>query len=211
MKIVIVGAGGQARVVCEILQHDRNMEIVGFVDPVLKKPNEKILGLPVLGNFSIVPELIKKGVSSFIIGIGDNKLRAQRFKEMKNMKLEPIIAIHPAANIASGVKIGKGSVIAIGATIARGATIGNNVIINTGAIVEHYDIIGDNVHICPGVALAGKVTIKKGAFVGIRSAVKEFLTIGENAVIGAGAVVLEDIPANAVAVGVPAKVIKFNK
>ncbi len=211
MKIIIIGAGGQARVICEILSHDRNIRIVGFVDPVLKEPNEKILDLPVLGNFSVLPELIKKGVSGFIVGIGDNKLRAQRFQEVKNMGLEPVTAIHPNVHIASGVEIGSGTVISIGAIIARGVTIGDNVIINTGAIVEHDDIIEDNVHIGPGAVLAGKVTIKKGAFVGMRAVVKEYLTVGENAIVGAGAVVLEDIANNAVAVGIPARVIKFNK
>ena len=209
MKIVIIGAGGQARVVCEILKHDRNVEIVGFIDPVLKEPNEKIMGLPVLGNFPVVSELIKKGVKGFIVGVGDNKIRAQRFEEMKNLGLEPINAIHPTANVAYDVKIGKGVVIAMGATVATNAIIGNNVIINTGAIVEHEDVIEDNVHIAPGVALAGRVRVKKGAFLGIRSVIKEYLTIGENAVIGAGSVVLDNIPDNAVAVGVPAKVIEI--
>jgi len=209
MKIIIVGAGGQARVVCEILKYDRNVEILGFVDPVIKKSNEKIMGLPVLGDFSIVPELIKKRARGFIVAVGDNEIRAKRFEEMKKMGLEPINAIHSTVNIAHNVKIGKGTVISIGATIATGAVIGDDVIINTGAIVEHDDIIEDNVHIGPGAVLAGKVMVKKGTFVGMRSAIKEYITIGENVIVGAGAVVLEDIPANAVAVGIPAKVVKF--
>lgn len=211
MKTIIIGAGGQARVICENLRHDRNVELVGFVDPVLKEPNEKIMGLPVLGDFSIIPELIKKGVKGFIVGVGDNKIRAQRFEEMKNMGLEPVNTTHPTANIAYNVKIGKGTTVAIGATIATGAIIGNNVIINSGAIIEHDNIIQDHVHIGPGAALAGRVTVKKRTFIGIRAVVKESLTIGENVVVGAGSVILEDIPDNAVAVGVPAKVIKFNK
>lgn len=210
MKIVIIGAGGQARVVCEILKHDYNVEIVGFIDSVLKEPNERIMGIPVLGDFSILPELIKKGIMGYIVAIGDNKLRAQRFEEMKKMRLEPINAIHPTAHIAYNVEIGKGNVIAAGTVIATGTKIGNNTIINTGAIVEHENIIEDNVHIGPGAAVAGRVRVKRGAFLGIRSTVKEYLTIGEGSIVGAGAVVLEDISDYAVAVGVPAKVIKNN-
>ena len=208
MKIIIIGAGGQAKVVYEILKHDRNVEVVGFVDPVLKEPNEKIIGLPILGDFSVVPKMIKKGIKGFIVGIGPNQIRAQRFEEIKNMGLEPISAIHPTANIASNVEIGKGTVVSIGATIATGSKIGNNVIINTGAIVEHDNIIEDGVHIGPGAVLAGKVIIKKETFIGMRVAVKEFITIGKNVTVGAGAVVLEDIPDNVVAVGIPAKIIK---
>ena len=211
MKTIIIGAGAQARIICEILSYDWNINIIGFVDPVFKEPEEKIFGLPVLGNFSIVPKLIKNGVSGFIVGIGDNKLRAQRFREMENFGLKPVTAIHPTANISTRVKIGKGTVISIGATIAIGAVIGNNVIINSSAIVEHDNIIEDNVHIGPGAVTAGKVTIRDGAFIGMGSAIKELLTINKNSVIGAGSVVLDDIPANAVAVGVPATVIKINK
>lgn len=208
MKIIIIGAGGQARVVYEILKHDRNVEVVGFVDPVIKEPNEKIMGLPVLGDFSIVPEMIKKGVKGFIVGVGSNQIRAQRFEEMRHLGLEPVSAIHPTANIAYNVEIGKGTVVSIGATIATGSRIGNDVIINTGAIVEHENIIEDSVHIGPGAVLAGKVTIKEETFIGMRVAVKEFTIIGKNVTVGAGAVVLEDIPDNVVAVGIPAKIIK---
>ena len=91
---------------------------------------------------------------------------------------------------------------------SQGSRIGNNVIINTGAIVEHENIIEDSAHIGPGAVLAGKVTVKKETFIGIRVAVKEYITIGKNVTVGAGAVVLEDIPDNVVAVGIPAKIIK---
>jgi len=208
MKIVIIGAGGQARVVCEVLQHDRNVEIVGFIDPVLKEPGEKIMGIPVLGDFSLLPALIEKGIKGYFVGVGNNKTRAQHFEKMKNMGLESMNAIHPTSSIAHNVEIGTGNVIAMGAIITTNARIGDNTIINTGAIVEHENIIENDVHICPGVALAGRVKIKRGAFVGIGSTIKDYVTIGENAIIGAGAVVLEDIPDNVVAVGIPAKVIK---
>lgn len=58
------------------------------------------------------------------------------------------------------------------------------------------------------------ITIKKGAYVGMRSNIisgKTGVTIGENATIGACSVVLSDIPSNATAVGVPCKVIKYDE
>lgn len=209
MKIAIIGAGGHARVVYEILRHDNNMEIAAFVDNVVRGSEEKIMGIPVVGDHSILPKLIKEGIKGYIIGVGDNKIRMQHFNKILNMGLEPINAVHPTAHIAYNAKIGKGVVIATGATIATGVIIGNNTIINTGSIIEHEDIIEDHVHIAPGTVLAGRVTVKEGAFIGAGSVVKEYVTIGENATIGAGSVVLEDVPDNAVAVGAPAKVIKI--
>jgi len=209
MKIVIIGAGGHARVVYEILRYDKNMEVIAFVDNVVRGSEEKIMGIPVIGDHSVLPNLIKEGIKGYIIAVGDNEIRRKYFNKILNMGLEPINAFHPTAHIGHNVKFGKGIVISAGATIATGVVVGNNVIINTGAIIEHEDVLKDHAHVAPGVVLAGRVTIAEGAFIGAGTVVKEYVTIGKNAVIGAGSIVLENIPDNAVAVGAPAKVIKI--
>jgi len=208
MKIAIIGAGGQARVVYEILSYDRNIEVFAFVDNVVRGSDERIMGIPVMGDHSVLPKLITNGVKGAVIAVGDNEIRAAHFEKLKGMGLEMVNAIHPTAYIAPSVKLGSGVVIATEAIIVTGARIGNNVIINTGAIIEHEDEIEDHVHIGPGCSIAGRVTIKKRAFIGIGSVVRNYLTIGENTIIGAGSVVLEDMPDNVVAVGAPAKVSK---
>jgi len=210
MKVVVFGSGGQARVVAEILLHDKTKQLIGFVDPFTKNTKEKIFELPILGGYEVIPSLIKKGVKGFVIGVGDNKIREKRFNELKKRGLEPITAIHPTANIAKEVKIGKGAVVAIGATIATKAIIGENVIINSGAIIEHDNVIEDHVHVAPGAALAGRVKVKSRALIGLRSVVKEFLTIGGKSIVGAGSVVVKDVPDNVVVVGVPAKKLREN-
>jgi len=209
MKIVIIGAGGHARVIFEILSYDRNIEVVAFVDNVIHGSDEKIMGIPVLGDHSVLPKLFRGGVKGASVGVGDNNIRKTHFEKIEDMGIELVNAIHPTAHIARNARIGRGVVIVAGATISTGVEIGNNVIINTGAIIEHENIIEDHVHIAPGTVLAGRVVVKKGAFVGAGTVVKEYVTIGENATIGAGSVVLENIPDNAVAVGSPAKVIKI--
>lgn len=212
MKIAIIGAGGQARIVCEILSYDHNMEVVAFVDNVKTVESEVIMGIPVIGDHLVLPDLLKKGIRGAIIGVGDNEIRAAHFNKLKNMGFEMVNAIHPTASIAPSARIGNGVTVAMGAIISTLAIVGDNAIINTGATVDHEDEIGDHVHIGPGCSLAGRVTVKKGTFIGIGSTVKEYLTIGENTTIGAGSVVLEDIPDNVTAVGAPAKIInKRNK
>ena len=209
MKIAIIGAGGQARIVYEILSYDRNIEVMAFVDNVIHGNDEQIMGIPVLGDHSVLPKLIKNGVTGATIAVGDNEIRVAHFEKLKGMGLELVNAIHPTAYIAQSAKVGDGATIAMGAIISTGAIIGSNVIINTGAIIDHEGEIEDHVHVGPGCSIAGRVTIKRGAFIGIGSVVKEYLTIGENAIIGAGSVVLEDMPDNVVAVGAPAKVVKM--
>ena len=210
IKVVIIGAGGHARAVYEILMHDLNIEVVGFVDNAADTLGEMIGGIHVVGDHSILPDLLEAGVLGAAIGIGDNKLRRSYFEAITNIGFAPVNAIHPTAHIAHNVMIGRGVVIGTGTTVCTGARIGDNVIINTGAIIEHESIIGDDVHIAPGSSIAGRVTINRGAFVGIGSVIKEYVTIGENAVIGAGSVVLKDIPDDAVAVGSPSRIVRRN-
>jgi len=211
MKIVIMGAGGHGRVVLDILQHHPEFKVIGFLDSDKKLHGKNVDGIPVLGGFSFLSVLIKKGTRGIIIAIGDNQARAdfaRRIKRKYKGKIELINAIHPTATIAKNACLGKGVVVAAGAIICAHAKIGNNVVVNTGAIVEHENIIEDNVHLSPGVRLAGRVRIKKGAHIGIGSTIIEMLTIGENSIVGAGSVVIKDISSNVTAVGIPTKVIK---
>ena len=207
MKIAIIGAGGQARIVYEILSYDRNIEVVAFVDNVVRSGKESIKGIPIVGDHSVLPELIKNGVRGAIVAVSMNDIRKAHFEKLRAMGFELINAVHPTSIIAPTVKLGGGVTIAIGAIISTGVNIANNVIINTGAIVDHENQIEDHVHISSGCSLAGRVTVKKNALVGIGSVVRENVTIGENAIIGAGSVVLENIPDNVTASGTPARII----
>ena len=211
MKVMIIGAGGHARVVYEVLCYDNNIEIVAFVEYVIRGTDEKIMGVPIVGDHSVINKLRKDGVNSAIIGIGDNNIRFDYYIKLKEMGVEFVKAIHPTAHISHHANIGEGTIIATAATVATGVQIGRNSIINTGVIIEHEDVIEDHVHIAPGVVLAGGVTVCERAFIGAGSIVKEYITIGKNATVGAGSIVLSDVPENAVAVGAPAKVIKVKE
>jgi UDP-perosamine 4-acetyltransferase len=207
-KVVIIGAGGHARVVSTILALDSQVNVVGYVDPVLKEPGEHINGLPVLGDLGALPGLLQDGVNGAVIAIGDNALRELRFQQLGSLGLDLISAIHPTAIIEHNATLGRGVVIAAGAIICCNSTIGDNCIINTGAIVEHETKVGPNVHIAPGVNIAGRVVIGRNSFIGIGATVKEYINIGEDVTIGAGAVVVDDVPDRVVAVGIPARPIR---
>jgi sugar O-acyltransferase (sialic acid O-acetyltransferase NeuD family) len=207
-KIVIVGAGGQGRVVSTILALNDQVEVVGFVDPIFKSPNERINGLPVLGNLDILPVLNSDGVYSAVIAIGNNQLRALRFEQLDAQGFELINAIHPTAIIEHNATLYRGVVVAAGAIICCNTIIRDNCIINTGAIVEHETKIDANVHIAPGANIAGRVEIGHNTFIGIGATVKDYIHIGQNVTVGAGAVVIDDVPDDMVVVGVPARPIR---
>lgn len=208
METIILGAGGHGRVVLDILLAGNLFKPVCFLDNNTALHGRRIDGLPVLGDLSQLPKLHDNGIRRAIIAIGDNGVRRGMGLAVEQAGLEIVSAVHPSARIATSARIGKGAVVAAGAIVCAHAQIGDYVILNSGCIVDHESMIGTSVHICPGVRLAGHVTVESGAFVGIGATVIQGLRIGFESVIGAGAVVIRDVDPMTSVVGVPARVIK---
>jgi sugar O-acyltransferase (sialic acid O-acetyltransferase NeuD family) len=206
MKAIIIGAGGHARVVYDILQCDQNVTIESFVDNTRRGSDEDIMGVPVTGDHSVISDLVDDGAELFIVAVGDNDTRREHYESLRDQGLTPVNAVHPSAEITPTATIGTGSVFASSSDISTNAVIGDNVVINTDALVEHETEIHDHAHVGPGSKIAGRVEVGTDAFIGIGTTVKEYVTIGEGAIVGAGSVVLDDVPANTVVAGTPAEV-----
>ena len=124
--------------------------------------------------------------------------------------------IEPGALIRDNVTIGKNAVIMMGAVVNIGAIIGEGTMIDMGAVLGGRATVGKNCHVGAGAVLAGviepasakPVIVEDGVLIGANAVVIEGVHIGEGAVVAAGAVVIEDVPANAVVAGCPARVIK---
>ena len=208
MNIIIIGAGGQSRVVIDILEQDSNVVISGIVDN-FSSLDDHVEGYPIIGKTDDLAQIVSDhNIQAAIIAVGNNKIRKEYFELCQKHGLIMYNAIHPDASIAPKATIGIGNVIAREAIICTNASIGNNTIINTGSIIEHESIVADHAQVCPGVNIAGRTKIKESAFIGIGVTVIHNITIGANTVIGAGSVVITNIEDNCTAVGVPCKVIK---
>ena len=208
MDIVIVGAGGHGKVVCDILRAGKKFKPVGFIDADESLKGTKIAGLPVFGPVNQLVKLRKKKIKGAIIAIGDNRARAQYAAELIESGFTLVNAIHPTATIAKTATLGMDVVIAAGAVVCTEARIGDSSIVNTNAVVDHECEVGANVHICPGALLAGRVRVGDGSFIGLGAKIIQCLTIGRFVTIGAGAVVISDVADGATVVGVPGRVIK---
>lgn len=207
-KVVIIGAGGHAKVIIDILRRDHNYELVGCTDNHIVNP---VLNLPVLGNDSILPYLYDQGIHHAFVAIGNNRVRQKLHQKAQMIGFQFVNAISPFTCISDSAKLGTGIAIMPGAIINVETVIGDQSIINTGASVDHDCSIGEYAHIAPGCNLAGNVTVGKGTFVGIGSKVIDGTRIGGFSMIGGGSAVIRDIPDYCTAVGVPAKVIKHHE
>ena len=91
------------------------------------------------------------------------------------------------------------------------AFIDKGVILNTSCTIEHDCEVNSFAHICPGVNLAGSVSVGSNSMIGIGSSIIQNISIGYNVVIGAGSVVTSDIPPESMAAGVPCKIIRGSR
>ena len=208
-NVIIIGAGGHAKVIADIILKN-NDNLLGFLDDN-KHKGEVILGYPVLGkiddiySFTDTDTDTEINSAEFIIGIGDNAVR-ETISHKYNITWH--IAVHPSASIGIDVTIGEGTAVMANAAINVSAEIGKHCIVNTGAVIEHDNIISDYVHVSPGVSVGGTVVVGKRTHVGIGAGVKNNVNIAPDCVIGAGAAVVKDIAESGVYAGIPARRIK---
>ena len=202
VPIIIVGAGGHAKVVLETLRQD-GTEVLGLVDSDPEMNGASLLGVPIIGGDDAVAEYSPHDVR-LTIGLGSISQRRKLFGDFKDQAYEFANVIHPAAVVSNVAQLGEGVQIMAGAIIQADARIGDNVIINTGATVDHDCVIGGHVHIAPGATLAGNVRIGVGSLVGAGSTILENVSVGENCIIAGGATVISDVANNNTVAGTPA-------
>ena len=195
-EAIVLGIGGHAKVIISLLQA-LGYRIVEAYDDNPALWGSQVLGVPVVGPLAS----IGKSRRSAVIGFGDNRLRQ---KIAADLPLKWLTLIHPSAVVHESVKLGEGTVVFAGAIIQPDCVLGAHNIVNTGASVDHDCMLGDFVHISPGAHLAGGVHVEDGAFLGIGSVAIPRTRVGGWSTVGAGGVVVRDLPADVIAMGVPA-------
>lgn len=208
IRVVGIGAGGHAKVVIDALRQMGGYDIVALLDGDKDRWGTEVLGVRVLGDDTLLPQLSEQGIHDAFIGVGsvgDPQPRVRLYELACWLGFRIVSVIHPRAVVAPSVEIGQGVMIMAGAMINPGARLGDNVVVNTGAVVEHDCVVGHHVHIASGAVLSGAVIVGQGAHVGAGATVLQGVAIGEQAVVGAGAVAVKDVAPGAVVVGVPAR------
>lgn len=203
-RLLIIGSGGQGRVVADLIRALDDDEIAGVLDDYQDG------GLPdvkFLGRINAIAEL-RSAFDQAVIAIGDNVIRRQVAERIEQLASDVMFAtlVHPSAVLAQDVQVGAGSVVMAGAVVQTGTRIGKHCVINTSASIDHDNAMADYAAVGPGVCTGGEVSIGEQAFVGIGSMIAHQIRVGSNAQIGAGSTVLREMSDNVLAFGTPAKV-----
>lgn len=206
-KLMLLGYSGHAYTVIEAALSNK-IEILGYFESEEKSQNPfKINFLNSEINFNFTD----LSINSFIFpSVGENKIRKKMHQFIRSQQLNEIVLIHTSATIGFQVSVGNSTLIASNVCVNSLSKIGKSCILNTNCVIEHECIIEDYAHVGPGAVLAGNVTVGELTFVGANTTVKQGVNIGKNCIIGAGSVVLNDIPDNTIYVGNPAKYLRDN-
>jgi len=209
-SVVVIGAGGLGRETVEVLKKclDHKHQILGYIDDNPRKQGLTLNGYPVLGGMEWFEDADPDVVLA-ICGIGNNEARAKVTRKAEGLGFEFINAVHPSVSMGDTVELSRGDVVTAGNILTCNIKVGNHVFINLDCTVGHDTIFEDYVNLSPGVHISGNCTLLEGSHIYTGAVLIRGVTIGKWAVIGAGAVVLKDVPDYAVAVGVPAIVKKY--
>lgn len=210
MKSVIIGAGKYGEVYLAYLR-EAGVDVIGFLDDDEAVQSDLIGGLPVLGKTDIMPDLkVKFGVEAIFCPIGSNKIRVRFLQRAKDLGYLTPNYIHPSVRISPDVKIGEGVYILLGTSIMPFTEIEDYVMISMGVNLAHHNILRKGTFLSTGCNFGASIVAGENTYCGIGSTIMTGLhSLGKDCLIGAGAVVIKDVPDGAVMAGVPAKVIKY--
>lgn len=200
-QISIIGAGGHARTIINLLKV-LNYEIRGvYDDSIPKKKDEIIDGFPLLGKLSLL-----KSSDVCVIGKANIPDRLAIFKN-NNLNLLKDNLIHPKSIIESK-SIGFMNHFSANSFIAESASLGNSNVIYSSSTIEHEVEIGDNNIITSGVVICGRAKLGSNIFLGANCTILPKVNICSGTIVGAGAVVTKSIKEQGTYIGTPAFLLK---
>lgn len=200
--LVIVGAGGFGRETALMVEQMQSWNLLGFYDDGLQA-GTIVEGRQVLGGTGSLNEV--KDELSVVIAIADPLVRQRIARSLKNNKLSFPTLIHPSANTGHPTnRFGKGCIITAGVIMTTGIEFGDFVIVNLSTTIGHDVNVADFTSVMPQCSISGSVKIGTKCFVGSGTRILQGITIGDNSIIGAGAVVTKSFGDNSKLVGIPA-------
>lgn len=209
-RVVVVGTSGHAGVVIDAIERAGGRRVAGLVDS-FRAAGEQAHGYPVIGPEDALPAfLAREGDCALVVAIGDNFQRRRMTARLRELVPGSRFAtlVHPRACVSPRATLGEGVVVLAGAIVGAGASVAEGGLLNTAASLDHDCRMAPFASLGPRATAGGNVRIGECSAIAIGATVLHGRQVGEHAVIGAGAVVLGDMPERCVAYGVPARIIR---
>lgn len=212
-NIAIIGAGGFGREVKTMLDSINKISpiynFIGFYDDGFKE-GDIVNNYPILGSVDDVNSISES--CSIVMAIANPQIKQINLNKVNNKYIDFPNIIHPNVLISDDfVEIGVGNIICAACVITCNVVIKDFVILNLMCTVGHDTTISSFASFMPSVNISGEVLIQERVYVGTGAKIINQLEIGQDTIVGAGAVVSKSLPENCTAVGIPAKPIKFHK
>ena len=210
-RVAIIGGGGHAReqldLIAALNESQPSFEVIGLiVDPEYAKPGERVREVPVLGGMDWLARSVED--LDLVCAIGDPRQRLRIAGLARESGGRFCTLVHPSAQVTSTAELAEGVIVGAESVVSSEVILGSHVHVNIGCRISHDCQLDEFTSLAPSVTLAGHVRIGSGCSLGAGSVVSDRCSVGEWSITGAGAVVVDDLPANCTAVGVPARVIE---
>lgn len=211
--LFVIGSGGQGRetaqLVKDINRAKKEWNLRGYLDERKELLGKVFLGIPVIGGIEALSGFLNSE-THVVCAIGNPQLRKRAAETVKARFPEIPFAslIHPTAVVAEDLDLGEGSVVCAHTVMTTGVRLGRHVLVDYGATVGHDAVIGAYGTLLPGCRVSGRTRIGEEAMLGAGAIVIQELSVGRGTIVGAGSVVVKSLPENCIAYGVPARVVK---
>jgi sugar O-acyltransferase (sialic acid O-acetyltransferase NeuD family) len=206
--LYLCGAGNAegVRLALRINEKQKNWKNIFILDDDPDKSGSKILGIEILGPFDILKDADSKNTEVVNLVARTTSKRKSAYERISEFGIPFVSLIDPSVD-TWGVEYKGDVIIYPNVTFAAGAVLDHGSVAFTGAVIGHGCTVGKFCIIAPGAVLNARIIVEDGVYIGTNSSILPDLKIGAWATIGLNSGVIQNVPAGATAMGVPAELI----